>query len=284
MNSAFKYILDRLSPYFSEREAHAIARYVLEIRFNITQLDICMERERTLSSKERQDLKNIVERLLQKEPVQYILEQADFFGRTFFVNPDVLIPRPETEELVEWILQEENKPPHSPLQILDIGTGSGCIAVTLAKEIPSAHVSAIDISVGALKPARKNADTLHADIDFRAEDILKISSEETKEPQWDIIVSNPPYICKREQQDMEQNVLDYEPELALFVPDHDPMLFYRAIGLYAVRTLKEGGRLYVEINRAYGRETAELFREMGLKDIVPRKDLSNNERMIQCRK
>ena len=277
MNASFKYIFDKLSTAYPEREARAIARLVLETRFGLTQVDICMGRERTFSLEERRDLENIVKRLSQKEPVQYVLGQADFCGRTFSVAPGVLVPRPETEELTKWIIRDEKESGFSLPCILDIGTGSGCIAITLSQELPQAQVSAIDISPQALAIARENAERLGAAVDFRHQDILD-------SPFWDIIVSNPPYICEHEREDMEENVLRYEPSQALFVPDHDPLLFYRAIGEYAVKMLKEGGRLYVEINRAYGRETARLFQHLGLRDIIVRKDLYGNERMVRCRK
>ena len=277
MNASFKYIFDKLSTAYPEREARAIARLVLETRFGLTQVDICMGRERTFSLEERRDLENIVKRLSQKEPVQYVLGQADFCGRTFSVAPGVLVPRPETEELTKWS-------GFSLPCILDIGTGSGCIAITLSQELPQAQVSAIDISPQALAIARENAERLGAAVDFRHQDILDSPSKGQDSPFWDIIVSNPPYICEHEREDMEENVLRYEPSQALFVPDHDPLLFYRAIGEYAVKMLKEGGRLYVEINRAYGRETARLFQHLGLRDIIVRKDLYGNERMVRCRK
>ena len=234
-----------------------------------------------------------MKRLSQKEPVQYVLGQTDFCGRTFSVAPGVLVPRPETEELTEWIIRDEKASGFSSPDILDIGTGSGCIAITLSQELPQAQVSAIDISTQALAIARKNAERLGAAVDFRCQDILDSPSKEQDSPLWDIIVSNPPYVCEHEREDMEENgmsslvvcrdLLRYEPSQALFVPDHDPLLFYRAIGEYAVKTLKEGGRLYAEINRAYGRETTRLFQSLGLRDVTLKKDFYDNERMIRCR-
>ena len=284
MNASFKYIFDRLSTAYPEREARAMARLVLETRFGLTQVDICMGRKRTFSLEERRDLENIVDRLSQKEPVQYVLGQTDFCGRAFSVAPGVLVPRPETEELTEWIIWDEKGRGSSSPRILDIGTGCGCIAITLSQELPKAQVSATDISPQALAIARGNAGRLGAAVDFRHQDILDSPTEGQDSTLWDIIVSNPPYICEHERGEMEENVLRYEPSQALFVPDHDPLLFYRAIGEYAVRTLKEGGRLYVEINRAYGRETTRLFQSLGLRDIALKKDLYDNERMIRCKK
>ena len=283
MDTSFKSILARLAADYPEREARALARHVLEVRFGVTQTDICLGRERNFSIEERQELENIVNRLLRREPLQYVLGQADFCGRTFTVAPGVLVPRPETEELVGWIVGEEGHTGR-PASALDIGTGSGCIAVTLALELPQVRVAALDISAEALTIARRNAATLHARVDFRQADILSMAAEDGPGTEWDFIASNPPYICEREREDMDDNVRLHEPELALFVPDSDPLLFYRAIGQYALRTLKAGGRLYVEINRAYGRETAQLFRELGLRDIELRKDIYGNDRMIRCKK
>ena len=281
MFEPFHYMLGQLSGSFPEGEARAMARLVLETRFGLTLTDICLGRSRNFSLEERQCLENIVKRLLQKEPVQYVLGQADFCGRTFHVAPGVLIPRPETEELVGWVLQDLPSPSASP-RVLDIGTGSGCIAITLAMELPKAQVEAVDISPEALAIAQGNADRLGAKVGFSCRDILSALPDGEALPRWDIIVSNPPYICEREKKEMEKNVLCYEPSLALFVPDNDPLRFYRPIGEYAVRTLSEGGRLYVEINRAYAEETASLFRSLGLRDIAIREDLYGNKRMIQC--
>lgn len=281
MNSYQHYILEQLIPCYPEREARAIARYILEVRFGVTPLDICMKKERVFSIEERRDLENIVKRLLQKEPIQYILGQADFHGRTFHVTPSVLIPRPETEELVEWIIKDHT-PTASALRILDIGTGSGCIAVTLSKEMPQAQVTALDISSEALRIAQKNATTQQAQVTFRQQDILREQAGPTE--CWDIIVSNPPYIRQCEQADMEENVWKHEPAQALFVPNEDPLLFYHAIGRYAMNGLKTDGTLYMEINRAYGQEMIDLLNESGFCGITLRKDLYGNDRMIKCRK
>ncbi len=285
MNASFRYIFDRLRTSYPAGEARAIARLVLETRFGLTQVDVCTGRDRTFSPEERRDLENIVNRLSQKEPVQYVLGQADFCGRAFSVAPGVLVPRPETEELTEWVIRDGKASGIPSPRILDIGTGSGCIAVTLSRELPQARVSAVDISPQALVVARENAERLGASVDFRQRDILASPPEDRDAtPPWDIIVSNPPYVCEHEREDMEENVLRYEPPQALFVPDYDPLLFYRAIGEYAVKTLEEDGRLYVETNRAYWRENAGLLQSLGLRDITVRKDSHDNERMIRCRK
>lgn len=279
---SFQNIVRSLCSCYEENEARAIARYVLDVRFGITQTDICMGKDKQIPAEEGQPLENIIARLLKKEPVQYVLGEADFCGRTFHVSPRVLIPRPETEELVQWIL--EGHATKVPLQVLDIGTGSGCIAITLDKDLPSSEVTAIDISPQALDIARQNAEKHHAHVSFVLQDILQDDLSPELCGNWDIIVSNPPYICQSEQTDMEENVLRYEPWQALFVPDAQPLLFYEAIGRFASRRLKPQGRLYVEINRNYGQETMEIFRQSGLQDIELRKDLCGNDRLIMCKK
>ena len=283
MTPVFKYLVEQLSLSYPAREARAIARYILEVRFGLTSTDLCMGRAKTFSIEERRELENIVRRLQQKEPIQYVLGQTDFCGRTFHVAPGALIPRPETEELTEWIISNEKQHAVKGTTILDIGTGSGCIAITLALSIPQAQVSALDISPQALDIAHRNAVHLNASVAFLQEDILEIRPT-TKEGEWDIIVSNPPYVCEKERAEMEENVLDHEPPQALFVPDDNPLLFYRAIAQYATSSLKDGGRLYLEINQAYGQETLDLLCETGLRNPVLKKDLYGHERMILCTK
>lgn len=281
-NNLLSSIVRPLLSCYDESEARAIARYVAEVRFGLTQTDICMGKDTQIPAEERSDLENIIGRLLRKEPVQYVLGQADFFGRTFRVAPGVLIPRPETEELVQWVLAEQV--PDTPPHILDIGTGSGCIAVTLAEELPRAEVHALDISPQALEIARKNAAEHRVRVAFHRADILHGDVPESIRTGLDVVASNPPYICRSEAREMDDNVLGHEPPQALFVPDEEPLLFYEAIGRFAIQALRPGGRLYVEINRRFGRETAELFRRTGFKDIELRKDLCGNDRMVRCRK
>lgn len=281
-NNPLKSISRRLQSCYEEHEARAIARYILEVRFGMTLTDICAGKDKQFSAEERDDLENIIGRLQQNEPVQYVLQQADFCGRTFHVASGVLIPRPETEELVRWIL-DEHAGSGAP-RILDIGTGSGCIAITLSLEIPQAEVTAIDISPAALGIAKKNAEAHHARVSFRTQDILQKDIPADSGGNIDIIVSNPPYICLSEEAEMGDNILRYEPRTALFVPDDTPLLFYEAIGDFARKALRPQGFLYVETNRRYGHETVELLRRIGLKDIELRKDLCGNDRMIRCRK
>lgn len=278
---AYKYIVESLKTCYAEREACAIAREVLEVRFGVTQLDLCMGKDKHFSLEERADLENIVNRLVQSEPVQYVLGQASFCGLTLEVGPGVLIPRPETEELVEWIRQDF-KGYGAGLRILDAGTGSGCIAVALSDSFPDAEVTAWDISKDALAIARRNAEHTGAKVVFEEVDILHpFVSEETV---WDVIVSNPPYVCMSEKQDMMSNVLDYEPHTALFVPDDDPLLFYRALAVLAQRHLSPDGAFYAEINRAYFEQLKEMYHHEGFSEVILRKDIYGNDRMVRCRR
>lgn len=278
---AYKYIVESLKTCYTEREACAIAREVLEVRFGVTQLDLCMGKDKHFSLEERADLENIVNRLVQSEPVQYVLGQASFCGLTLEVGPGVLIPRPETEELVEWIRQDF-KGYGAGLRILDAGTGSGCIAVALSDSFPDAEVTAWDISKDALAIARRNAEHTGAKVVFEEVDILHpFVSEETV---WDVIVSNPPYVCMSEKQDMMSNVLDYEPHTALFVPDDDPLLFYRALAVLAQRHLSPDGAFYAEINRAYFKQLKEMYHHEGFSEVILRKDIYGNDRMVRCRR
>ena len=219
----------------------------------------------------------MIRRLKKNEPIQYIIGVESFCGLTFEVNPSVLIPRPETQELVGWIAGDcEGK---EACRILDIGTGSGCIPVSLAHRLPKAEVESWDISEDALQVARRNAERNGVEVLFRQKDVLKASPDEAR---YDVIVSNPPYIAEKEKVDMEANVLDWEPSIALFVPDEDPLLFYRKIAQLGCSMLKEGGALYFEINRAYGQETIQMLEAMGYKEIELRKDSWGNDRMMKA--
>ena len=215
-------------------------------------------------------------------PVQYVLGYALFCGMKFHVNPHVLIPRPETEELVEWVINTLSTTENQ--HILDIGTGSGCIAITLARRLPQAKVTALDISSEALQTARLNAQELHVEVDFIQTDILKepLCSLSSLRSLCDAVVSNPPYICQSEAAQMEANVLDHEPHLALFVPDTTPLLFYDAIARTALSLLTPGGYLFFEINRQYGSEVISLLQSLGYTNIQLRKDQFGNDRMIRA--
>ena len=261
----------RLIPLYDAGEAKAIVRWVLDVRFGLSRTDILCGKVTELSAHDQTELEKIMQRLEKGEPVQYIIGVADFFGRQFHVAPGVLIPRPETEELCRWILASDKHgltrtvreiPHQSDANILDIGTGSGCIAITLALELPDAQVTAWDISDDALRIASKNAKQLGADVVFVKQDVLNISLTSHLSPltsHYDLIVSNPPYICEKEKSAMECNVLDHEPHLALFVPDDDPLLFYRAIAQYAVVALKPHGSLFFEVNPLYADDLAQML-------------------------
>lgn len=214
--------------------------------------------------------------LKQKKPFQYVLGETEFYGFRFFVNKDVLIPRPETEELIEWILDDKPKPNSS---IIDLGTGSGCIAVTLKKMLPNAEVWAMDISEKALKTAKTNSDYHQIEINFLCNNLLEMDFEPL--PKFDLIVSNPPYIAKSEKSTMDESVYGFEPEKALFVPDKDPLVFYRRIAEIGQKKLNQGGKIYVEINQKLAEETQSLFLDY-FTEVELRKDISGNYRMIRC--
>lgn len=337
----------RLTAIYNEREAQAIVRTVLDALFGMSLTDICLGKVTQLSADDTTRLEKIMQRLEKSEPVQYVLGAEWFAGRLFDVAPGVLIPRPETEDLVKWAcdeakekednskeergkeekevskkreaLKKEEQPLSSPLKeekeglrkgedasqkeeqllssllknnkevsekgeeaphpsILDIGTGSGCIAITVALALPQAHVTAWDISTDALAIAAGNAHRLGASVRFEHQDALSAPDDEER---WDVIVSNPPYICDKERADMSDNVLSYEPELALFVPDSAPLLFYRAIARYASKALKPGGRLLFETNTAYAHEVAQTMANEGFTAIEVRNDCFGKPRMVK---
>ena len=273
----------RLAQVYDEGEAKAIARMVYEVRFNLTLSDLFIGKDTQLSANDQAELAEITQRLEQQEPVQYVLGQADFCGRTFLVNQHVLIPRPETEELCRWIISEfrDESLEFRDCSILDIGTGSGCIAITLAADLPKAEVTAWDISGEALQVARENAKRLHFNVIFELADALNTPLDHER---WDVIVSNPPYICNKERARIEANVLDHEPHTALFVPDETPLLFYSAIAQYGLTALKTGGRLYFEINPLYAQELAEMLCMMSYHDIEIKNDTYGKQRMIRARR
>lgn len=290
----------RLNAIYNEREAQAIVRTVLDALFGMSLTDICLGKVTQLSADDTTRLEKIMQRLEKSEPVQYVLGAEWFAGRLFDVAPGVLIPRPETEDLVKWTCDEAKEKekednskeergkeekevskkgeegPHP--SILDIGTGSGCIAITVALALPQARVTAWDISTDALTIAAGNAHRLGASVRFEHQDALSAPDDEAC---WDVIVSNPPYICDKERADMSDNVLSYEPELALFVPDNDPLLFYRAIARYASKALKPGGRLLFETNTAYAHEVAQVMANEGFTAIEVRNDCFGKPRMVK---
>lgn len=252
--------------------------YLILESIGITRSDIIAQKAVSLTSAETSTLANILSRVNRNEPVQYILGKAHFYGREFQVNPSVLIPRPETELLVEEVLKNTS---NASGKILDIGTGSGCIAITLAKELPQKTVMAFDISDDALKTASANAKQLGADVNFQRVDILK---DEIHFQDIEFIVSNPPYVATSEKEIMNNNVLDHEPHLALFVPDNDPLIFYKVIGKKGLPALKAGGRIVVEINERFGKEVCDIFIQAGFTNARVIKDLQNKDRIVSAMK
>ena len=322
----YQQLWQSLTPLYDAGEAQAIVRTVLDVKYGMTLTDIICGKVNEISADEERKLEEIIIRLQKGEPVQYVLGEADFAGRTFHVEPGVLIPRPETAELCQWIEEDmagkstvssgdssEDSSGNSPQAtddaklILDICTGSGCIAITLGLNIPNSEVTGWDISEDALRIAQGNVEMLKArNVRIEYQDALALpkaaetdnekmkvtadkevvkSKGEAKTPstqKWDMIVSNPPYICEKEKADMEKNVLEHEPSLALFVPDENPLKFYRAIAEYASSALKPEGALYFEINPIYEKETREMLLKLDFKDIETKEDAFGKKRMMRA--
>ena len=268
----------QLAPLYGDGEAKAIAQMVYEVRYGLTLSDIYLGKDTQLSADDQAELKEFAKRLADNEPVQYVLGVADFCGRQYHVEPGVLIPRPETEHLCRLITKHvaigsTNR------KVLDIGTGSGCIAITLALDIPNSQVTAWDISPIALRVAKGNAEQLGANVNVLENDMLQQTYQVA--PQWDLIVSNPPYICDSEADQMEANVLDYEPEIALFVPDDDPLKFYVPIMNLAQSALHPGGQLWLETNPLYEEIIEERLLELGF-NVTAHDDQFGKTRFIQA--
>jgi release factor glutamine methyltransferase len=281
--------LHELSPLYDEMEIESFFYIILESFHNKKRIDLALNPEMEMDALQLLRWESTLAELKKEKPIQYILGETEFYGLPFLVNKNTLIPRPETEELVELILNENIQHPASNIQLLDIGTGSGCIAVSLAKNLPNAQVSAIDVSEKALATAQKNAEINKVKVNFIQTDILKVddlknlpSSNFHLPSQYNVIVSNPPYVRNLEKAEIKPNVLEYEPHLALFVEDNDALLFYRKIAELAKKSLTEKGKLYFEINQYLGKETVELLESLGFKDVVLKKDIYGNDRMIQC--
>lgn len=274
MNVTVSHIRSALQECYPPREAANLSRIVCCEMLGQSHIDYYLGKDMILSPKDEKELESILSRLCNFEPIQYVQGTARLLGRTFRVAPGVLIPRPETEELVERMLEEVA--PAS--RILDIGTGSGCIAVTLSKELPEAEVTAWDISGEALAIAGDNNRLLQTSVQFVQRDVLMY--QPTEDEYFDVIVSNPPYVTETEKKDMEPNVLNWEPSGALFVPDSDPLRFYRRIGELGRSMLTVGGRLYFEINRAFGEAVASMLRKQGYTNVRIRKDISGNDRYV----
>ncbi|WP_395045578.1 peptide chain release factor N(5)-glutamine methyltransferase [Flavobacterium sp.] len=285
-----------LSAVVDAVEAESFFYIILEKFHDLKRIDLALQPNLELSQFELEKWEAIVAELKTQKPIQYILGETEFYGLPFLVNKNTLIPRPETEELVDLIIKDVNCYKElrqaqfdnsAKLNILDIGTGSGCIAISLAKNIENTQVFAIDVSEDALKIAKKNAEINEVEIIFNCENILEIvflSAVEGFPTKFDIIVSNPPYVRNLEKDEIKENVLAFEPHLALFVDDTDALLFYRKIALLAKESLTENGRLYFEINQYLGLETVELLKGLGFRDVILMQDIYGNNRMISCKK
>ncbi len=272
-----------------EQEIESFFFILTEYLHNLKRVDVALNPNFELSDAEVDKWNTILAQLQQEKPIQYITGEAWFYGLRFEVNENTLIPRPETEELVEWIFNSPNIHHPSPLNILDIGTGSGCIPISLKANLPQANVSAIDVSEKALEVAKRNAELNKVEINFieanilEVEDLSQLPSPIIHHPSsYNIIVSNPPYVRNMEKQEIKKNVLDYEPHLALFVEDTDALLFYRKIAQLALKNLLPNGLLFFEINQYLGKETVELLESLGFKNIELKKDIYGNNRMIKC--
>ena len=277
VNEYKKRFLDALPPFYDDMERLNLFYISMETVMGFSRPDAVLNAEMEITAAKQHELEDLLSRLQQNEPIQYITGKACFFGYDFNVSPATLIPRPETEELTAWILEEMRTLPEKRWRVLDIGTGSGCIPITLKKEFPLAEVTGLDFSSQALRVAEENARALNTEVAFVQHDILKTQSLEA----YDIIVSNPPYVRNQEKEEINKNVLEHEPHTALFVDDADPLVFYRKISELASKSLTEDGLLFFEINQYLGTETAALvshyFREVEL-----RKDFMENDRLLKA--
>lgn len=273
------FFVEKLSAVYDATEAESLFYICLENLKRWKRIDLAMNSDAELTRIELIRWNEVLTQLEHQRPIQYIFENAHFYGLEFFVNENTLIPRPETEELVEWIINENKNKKN--IKILDIGTGSGCIAITLAKNLPAASVFAIDVSKDALATAKRNAIRNEAKVTFIEKDILAAKS---LPEDFDIIVSNPPYVRNVEKHEIKKNVLDYEPHLALFVDDNDPLLFYRKIAQLAKKSLPKSGKLYFEINQYLGPETVNMLENENFSSVLLKKDIYGNNRMVAATK
>lgn len=273
--------IKELSPFYDAYEAESFFYLILEDKHKLRQIDLALNHELNFSESDFVVWNSLLNQLKKEVPIQYLLGKTSFYGLDFEVNENVLIPRPETEELVEWIINENSKTDKTKkLRILDIGTGSGCIAISLAKNLPNAEIFGFDVSKKAIETAKRNAINNNVDVTFVLLDILETDLLTCS---FDIIVSNPPYVRNLEKEEIKKNVLDYEPHLALFVDDNDALIFYRKIAALAKNSLSENGQLFFEINQYLGKEMKDLLERMNFKNIELKKDIYDNDRMISCK-
>jgi release factor glutamine methyltransferase len=275
-----EFIRKNLDGYYSENEIQQFIFILFEYELGFSKIELVTRSEEELDEETYEKFLHYVKQLKTLKPIQYITGVTSFYGLHFHVNSHVLIPRPETEELADWIIKQ--KLPLNPV-ILDVGTGSGCIAVALAKNLPGSMVHAVDISENALGLANENAKLNKVNVNLSLENILR-PTEDFRRKKFDLIVSNPPYITLAEKEKMNKNVLDYEPHLALFVPDEDPLVFYKAIMTYAMGSLNENGLLFFEINESFDKEIVDLMKNHKFAEIELRKDINDKFRMVRGRK
>ena len=276
-------IWQQLSGKYAETEIDSFVHILFKQYLDMTSFEIHLMQENDMpDDSERQILENVGE-LAKYRPIQYILGKTEFYELHFELTPDVLIPRPETEEIVDWIVCEyENKISNTSLSIIDIGTGSGCIAVSLKANFPNSEVWAVDVSEPALSVAKRNAAKNNVEINFIKQDILNEELNYTDCDYFDIIVSNPPYVTPSEKAQMQLNVLEYEPHCALFTPENDPLIFFKRLAAFGIKKLKKSGRIFFEINEAYHEEVADILKQHGFSDISLRKDINGKWRMISA--
>ena len=270
--------INQVAPFFDETEAESFFYIILENWHHLKRIDLALQPDLEMSNIDLQKWNDIVIELKTQKPIQYILGETFFYDLRFQVDENTLIPRPETEELVALILAS-NKETNKKIKVLDIGTGSGCIAISLAKNLPNAQVFALDVSEKAIEVAQKNAKYNDVSITFLHQNILETDD---LNQQFDIIVSNPPYVRNLEKSEINKNVLDYEPHLALFVEDNDALIFYKKIAQLAKKNLNQNGQLFFEINQYLAKETVELIKDLGFKNIKLHQDIYGNDRMIFC--
>ena len=266
-----------LPSFYDEMERTAIFYWAIEFVLGYTKVTAVLNGNELVSDENQSKINHIIHRLQNNEPIQYITGKGYFFGYEFKVTSATLIPRPETEELVDWVLTEMKKQPDKKWRVLDIGTGTGCIPITIKKEFPLAEVSAIDVSIEALNVATENAKQLDAEVTFMEKDILTVKDLDT----YDIIISNPPYVRNLEKVEIKENVLQHEPHLALFVDDNDPLIFYKKITQLAHQSLTDEGMLFFEINQYLGNETQEMMQPY-FKNITLETDFMGNNRMMKA--
>jgi len=277
LQSVNQYFHMKLDALYNTNEVDSFFWILAEEKVGVKKLDFMKDPDIRFNESELLDFIRYSRRLAKFEPVQYITGVEDFMGMKLKVTPDVLIPRPETEELVDWVSKLANK--EAPLEIIDIGTGSGCIAIGVKNKLPNAFVKGVDISREAISVAKENAENNNLKVDFMMMDALNLPWERDK---YDIVISNPPYVLDSEKEQMSKNVLDFEPHTALFVDDEDPLLFYEAIGSWAIESLKKEGQLYFEINEKYVDKTVRLLEELGFSNVKSKDDIFDKPRMIRA--